>query len=318
MRKEGITMHSSIGIDVSKHSFDLALSDHARSRSFPYTTEGMRAAARYIQTLAPKQVVMESTGGYEQRLAYYLDQKGLPVAIVNPRRIRDFAKATGTMAKTDAIDAKIIARYAQTMQPVLRPLPAKHIRQIKELNARKRQLIDMRTAEKNRIEHAHDPLIARSLKAVLRTLSREIEKTDAVIADLIAQDRELTEKAQRLQSVPGIGAATAAMLVSHLPELGQCNRREIAALVGVAPMNRDSGQFKGKRMTGGGRADVRTQLYMPTLVAIRHNPSIRMFYERKIAEGKKPMLAIMAAMRKLITILNTMCKKEQEWRQQTA
>lgn len=306
-------MNIAVGIDIAKASFDVAVSTGENPKTYPYTKEGMAKAARAISALNPSRVVMENTGGYEEKLAYLLQRHHLPVAMVNPRRIRDFARATGRLAKTDKIDAMVIARFAATIDIRCSALPDDSTRKLKKLNARRRQLVKMQTAEKNRTEHADDPLVAHSYRKILRTLEAEIQRIEAAIEKIIMDNEEMREKARRLATVPGIGKTTAHLLITALPELGDANRREIAALVGLAPMNRDSGTFKGKRMTGGGRRELRSRLYMPTLSAIRHNPPIRAFYESKVNEGKTKMTAIVAATRKLLLIMNTMLKNNQDW-----
>ncbi|MBW2623654.1 MAG: transposase [Deltaproteobacteria bacterium] len=253
----------------------------------------------HLTRLSVGLVVLESTGGYEIPLASELQAAGLPVTIVNPRRIRDFAKAQGQMAKTDKLDARNIAYFGATLQPPPRKVIDDSQRILKALAARRAQLIKMRTAETNRMEHA---------------FGKEVERVDQPIKDHIDQQPELKQKVALLKSVPGIGDITARMLVVELPELGQINKKEIAALVGVAPMNRDSGMFKGKRMTGGGRRQVRTRLFMPTLAAIQHNPVIRRYYLKLLEKGQSKMTTVVAAMRKLIVILNTIMKKDQMWK----
>ncbi len=311
-------MKEIIGIDVSKRRFDVALLNSGKHRSYEYCKKEMNSLVRSLDTLQPERIVMEATGGYEKPLLKHLQKHELPVVVVNPRRIRDFARAMGVAAKTDRLDALVIARYAKSMKPKIQVPVSENSLLLKSLTARRRQLIAMRTQEKNRMEHSDEKLIAQSLHAVLRTLDREIKKLDSQIEEVIRRDRELSEKAQILETIPGIGLTTANALVTELPELGICNRRQIAALVGVAPMNRDSGMFRGKRMTGGGRHHVRTQLYMPTLVAIQYNPPIRKHYQHLLNEGKSKMSAVVACMRKLLLFMNSMLKNNQRWKPQIA
>ncbi len=311
-------MKEIIGIDVSKRRFDVALLNSGKHRSYEYCKKEMNSFVRSLDTLQPERIVMEATGGYEKPLLKHLQKHELPVVVVNPRRIRDFARAMGVAAKTDRLDALVIARYAKSMKPKIQVPVSENSLLLKSLTARRRQLIAMRTQEKNRMEHSDEKLIAQSLHAVLRTLDREIKKLDSQIEEVIRRDRELSEKAQILETIPGIGLTTANALVTELPELGICNRRQIAALVGVAPMNRDSGMFRGKRMTGGGRHHVRTQLYMPTLVAIQYNPPIRKHYQHLLNEGKSKMSAVVACMRKLLLFMNSMLKNNQRWKPQIA
>lgn len=310
----GSAMSIFVGIDVAKAFFDLYDHDADHGERFEYTPVGISACLKYLIDRSVDLIVMESTGGYETELAVALSDGGMPVAVVNPKRIRDFARATGRLAKTDQIDARVIAGYAASLQPPPQGVWDQQTRTIKALVARRNQLIEMKTAESNRREHSADPIIARSITAVIRTLEKEIAKVEEQLRDQITGSPRLKQKADQLTSVPGIGETTALMLIAEVPELGQMNRRQIAALIGVAPINRDSGSFRGKRMTGGGRRNVRTKLYMPTVVATRHNPQIKQFYQRLRLSGKTTMTALVAAMRKLIIILNTMLAKNETWK----
>jgi transposase len=307
------TMNVYVGIDVAKVFFDLydLAGDHGER--FEYTPAGIQTCLTYLVQRSPVLIVLESTGGYETELAVALSDAGLPVAVINPKRIRDFARATGRLAKTDQIDARVIATYAATLQPPHRGVWDEQTRTIKALVARRNQLIEMRTAESNRREHMNDSAIARSITTVIKTLNKEIAKVEEQLRDHIRRTPQLKQKADQLTSVPGIGETTAMMLIAEMPELGNLNRRQIAALVGVAPINRDSGSFRGKRMTGGGRRSVRTSLFLPTLVATRHNQRIKQFYQRLLASGKSKMTALVAAMRKLVTMLNAMIANNQYW-----
>jgi transposase len=311
-------MNGFSGIDVAKAHVDLYDDSIQKHRRFENGRAGINKCLKWLLSLQPQLIVVESTGGYELDLVVALDEASLPVVVVNPRQVRDFGRALGRLAKTDQIDAALLAQYAATVQPPCRRLPDRHRRQMKALVARRRQLVNMRTAELNRREHVHDKAIARSLSAVIRTLDRELEKVEQQVTDLITQRPELRQKMQVLISVPGIGETTAAMLITELPELGELNRRQIAALTGVAPINRDSGNFRGKRMTGGGRRGVRTRLYMPTVVACHHNLVLKPFYERLLQKGKAKMTALVAAMRKLLTIINTMIAKGESWKPKMA
>ena len=306
-------METYIGIDIAKHTFDLNCSSEQKVRQFENGRKGIRKAVKTITKLRPKLIVMEATGGYEALLAAELHAARLPVAVVNPRRIRDFARANGQLAKTDKLDATIIALFAARMQPPTQEQVDHNSRLMRALVARRHQLVRMHTAESNRREHVLDMAIAKSLNRTLKMIEREIQQIERLIREQLAKMPELKAKAQILDSVPGIGETTAAMLVTEVPELGRLNRRQIAMLIGVAPINRDSGTFRGKRMTGAGRRDVRSRLFMPTLVAVRHNSAIRRFYEHLLANGKTKMTAIIACMRKLITILNTIVAKNEEW-----
>lgn len=311
-------MENYVGIDVAKHTFDLCCLPENKNLQFENNTKGIRKAGRMLRKLKPELIVMEATGGYEAMLAAELYSAGLPVAVVNPARIRAFARANGQLAKTDKLDAAVIAVFAAKMQPPAREQIDENGRLLKALVARRGQLIGMRTAENNRQEHALDKAIARSLDRMLKTFDREIERIEETIRKELADMPELKAKAEIIESAPGIGETTASMLVTEVPELGRLNRRQIAMLIGVAPINRDSGTFRGKRITGGGRRDVRARLFMPTLVAIRHNSVIRRFYQHLLERGKTKMTAIIACMRKLITILNIMVARNQAWNQKCA
>lgn len=307
-------MRKCIGIDVSKKCFDVHVLPTDQRERFSNDPAGIQQCLQRCQQEQPELIVMEATGGYESLLAGTLQAEGLAVAVVNPRRIRDFARARGQMAKTDALDAKIIACYGATLQPAATEQVSDNARKLKALVARRHQLVQMHTTESNRTEHAVDKEIKNSLAAVVRTIKKQIEKIDKQIKDHIDQQPELKQRAESLKTVPGIGDTTAYMLVTELPELGRYNRRQIAALVGVAPMNRDSGMFRGKRMTGGGRRQVRARLFMPTLVAVQYNPALRTYYRKLVEQqGKCKMVALTAAMRKLLCILNTMLKNNQQW-----
>jgi len=304
-------MKDFVGIDVAKAHVDV----HVSGRGVRWSNDraGIRRCVKRLEALPPELIVLESTGGYERDLVVALEEASLPVVVVNPRQVRNFGRATGRLAKTDRIDAQLLAQYAATIRPEQRPLPDRRSREMQALVARRGQLVKMRTAEFNRREHAHDQVIARSLTAVINTLDRELSKVEQELAALIKQQPELQRKLQALLSVPGIGPTTAAMLITEVPELGHLNRRQIAALIGVAPINRDSGSFRGKRMTGGGRQAVRTRLYMPTVVAYHHNPALKPFYERLVNKGKTKMTALVATMRKLLSIINAMLAKGETW-----
>jgi transposase len=306
-------MERFVGIDISKRHFDLHLKPEDQSYHFDNDNSGITRCIKLLKERQPQLIVMEATGGYETALAVTLHKAALPVVVVNPRQIRHFAKAVGQLAKTDQIDAEIIARFATQVRPPLRDFLGDKARKLKALVARKNQLVAMHVAERNRLEHAVDKAIIRSIQRNLKNLERQIEQLEQHLVNAIAQDEELQHKAHLLDSAPGIGPATAALLVAHMPELGHLNRRQVAALAGVAPMNRDSGAFKGKRMTGGGRSQVRAGLYMPVVSAVRWNPTIRTFYQRLVAKGKTKMTALVAAMRKLLTILNLMIAKNEPW-----
>lgn len=311
-------MNGFAGIDVAKAHVDLYETTTRRHSRFANSPSGIRACVALLVSLSPRRIVMENTGGYEADLALALDEASQPVVVVNPRQVRDFGRAAGRLAKTDRIDAATLAEYAAVMQPPRRVLQDTRGRELKALVGRRRQLIKMRTAEMNRREHVRQKAIRKSIAAVIRTIDRELAKIEREITDRIRESPLLQQKVQVLLSVPGIGPTTANMLVAMVPELGALNRRQIAALIGVAPINRDSGSYRGKRMTGAGRQEVRTRLYMPTVVACYHNPVLMQFYKRLLDKGKAKMTALIAAMRKLLTILNTMLAKGELWKPKTA
>ena len=306
-------MRNCIGIDVAKQYFDLHSLKTGQDRRMDNSTDGIRQCVAVCNEIRPKLIVMEATGGYELTLAGTLQAEGLAVAVVNPRRIRDFARAAGQIAKTDKLDARIIAQFGATLEPMPTERINQNTQKLKALVARRSQLVGLHTAESNRLEHADGKEIQRSIAAVLKVIEAQLKAVDRQINEHIQNTPELQQRAETIDSVPGIGPTTAQMLVTELPELGRLNRRQIAALVGVAPMARDSGTFRGKRMTGGGRKEIRSRLFMPTLVAVRHNPILKAYYIRLISRGKCKMVALVAVMRKLICILNTMTKNNQMW-----
>ena len=309
-------MRNCIGIDIAKKQFDMHLLEQNKDMPLPNDADGISKCVQLCREAKPELIVMEATGGYEGLLAGHLQAEGFAVAVVNPRRIRDFARAVGQIAKTDKLDARIIAQFADTLEPIPQERIDDNSRKLKALVARRKQLLGMRVAESNRMEHAIDKEVKRSIEAIVKVIESQISKIDRQIDDWIQKMPELKQRSEKLQSVPGIGPTTAHMLVTELPELGTLNRRQIASLVGVAPINRDSGIFRGKRMTGGGRRNVRSRLFMPTLVAVRHNPVLKRYYLRLVEkEGKCKMVAVVAAMRKLLCIMNTMLKKNQNWQQ---
>jgi transposase len=311
-------MKTFVGIDVSKAHLDVFDTVSGKHLRFESDSAGISKCARYLAGLSPQLVVVESSGGYEVDLTIALDAAGLPLAVVNPRRVRDFGRAIGRLAKTDRVDAMLLADYAATVKPRRQSIADGRNRLMKALVARRHQLVRMRTAESNRREHICDKAIARSIATVIKTLEREIEKVEQQLQKLVNSSEAIRHKMQILISVPGIAETTATLLVTEVPELGQLNRRQIAALIGVAPINRDSGSFRGKRMTGGGRRNVRARLYMPTLSACHHNPVIRPFYQRLQQQGKCKMTALVAAMRKILTITNTMIAKGEAWEPKNA
>jgi len=306
-----------IGIDVSKDRLDLALRPTGERWTSPNTERGIRMVCRRLRTCAPALIVLEATGGLELPLTGALAAAELPVVVVNPRHVRDFAKATGRLAKTDAIDAAVLAQFAEAVRPPLRPLPNAATQALSALLLRRRQLIAMLTAEKNRLGLAPTP-VRKGITGHIRWLEGRLADLDEALAHTIRESPIWREKNDLLQSTPGVGPVLARTLLGSLPELGILTRQQIAALVGVAPLNRDSGRFRGTRRVWGGRAHVRAALYMSALVATRFNPVIRVFYQRLCAAGKIKKVALTACMRKLLTILNAMLKHQTPWTIQCA
>jgi transposase len=305
-----------IGIDVSSQTLEVASSTQAKTWQVSNDAAGLEQLVKQLLDLKPRLVVLEATGGYEFDAASCLQAASLAVAVVNPRTARDFARSMGALAKTDALDARMLATFARTLdlhpqrERFIKPLADAQLQRLQALVLRRRQLVQMLASEqqRQRLSHAASrPSIGR----VIAFLKRELSDTDAEIAQHVKHHQD--ELASALSSVPGIGAASVAVLLAHLPELGQLDRRRIAALVGVAPLNCDSGQMRGQRRIWGGRTDVRRTLYMATLVATRFNPVIRAFYERLLAAGKRKKVALVAAMRKLLGILNAMAKHRTKW-----
>jgi transposase len=301
-----------IGIDVSKDRLDTASYPVVQGWTFSNDQKGMSALIDQLKVQTPTRVVLEATGGLEIPVVGALSEAGLPVVVVNPRQVRDFAKATGRLAKTDAIDAAILAHFAGVIRPSLRPLPCGQARELSELTTRRRQIIDMLTAENNRLGTVSGHVKAQ-IKAHIAWLEKRLKAIDDDLSKVIRESPIWREKDNLLQSVPGVGDVVSCCLLANLPELGRLNRKQIAALVGVAPLNRDSGKYKGKRRIWGGRADVRSVLYMGALVASQHNPVIKAFYDRLCQAGKPKKVALTACMRKLLTILNAMVRNQTMW-----
>lgn len=306
----------SVGIDVSKGTLDVRVRPTDAGWTVANDDAGIRALVAQLQTAAPAQIVIEATGGYELAVVSALAAAGLPVIVVNPRAVRDFARATGQLAKTDQLDAGILARFAEQVQPAIRLLADAEQQELEALLTRRRQLIEMLTAEKNRLQQvfvARGSRVKKSLTAHIAYLTRELGRAETDLEVLVRQSPIWRERDELLQSAPGVGPVLSFTLLAALPELGRLDRKAIAALVGVAPLNRDSGLFRGKRMVHGGRAPVRTALYMGALVATRYNPVIRAFYQRLLAAGKPKKVALTACMRKLLIILNAMVRQQAQW-----
>jgi transposase len=302
-----------VGIDVSKTWVDV----HVRPEgiAFRCTTdgEGLAELVRRVRPLAPHLIVLEASGGYESIIAVSLAEAGLPVAIVNPRQTRKFAEALGQLAKSDAIDARVIAHFAEAVRPPPRAMPDDMMTQLQELLARRRQLVVMINAEKQRFAKAESKITQRSYKATQKTLEAERGRIDRAIDKLVQASPIWCAKLDLLTSVPGVGDIVARTLIAELPELGTLDRHQIAALAGVAPFSRDSGRRKGKRFIRAGRVQVRAPVYMAGLVAIRFNPPLKTFYRRLRDAGKPPRLALVAVMRKLLTILNAILRDNKPW-----
>lgn len=305
-----------VGIDVSKDHLDVALHPGQDSPQFNNDPGGIDRLAQWLDTLAPTLVVLEATGGLERPAACALGAAGLPLAVVNPRQVRHFAKASGELAKTDALDAAVLAHFAAAVEPPVRPLPEPQLQQLKALVARRRQIVEMITAERNRLGTAL-PVVRQQIEKHITWLKKELKKLDEDSDRTVRSSPLWLHKAKLLESAPGVGPVVTWTLLAELPELGTLSGKQIAALAGLAPFNRDSGRFRGQRSCWGGRASVRPALYMATLSAIRHNPVIEAFHQRLIGLGKPPKVAITASMRKFLVILNTMLKSNTHWQSQT-
>jgi transposase len=301
-----------VGIDVSKTQLDVAVRPAGRFAA-PNDEAGVAQVLERLRAVPPTLVVVEATGGLEIPLVGALATAGVPVVVVNPRQVRDFAKATGRLAKTDAVDAQTLAHFAEVLRPEPRPLPDEQTQALAAILARRRQLVEMLTAEQNRLASARQA-VRKSLRAHITWLERELQHTDRDLASAIRESPVWREKEALLRSAPGVGPVLTTTLLANLPELGTLTGKQIAALVGVAPFNRDSGPWRGKRRVWGGRAQIRATLYMGALVAARFNPVIRAFYLRLCAAGKAKKVALTACMRKLLLILNAMLKHRTLWR----
>jgi transposase len=299
---------SFVGIDVSKDSLDIHVLPSGDEARFPNDEAGICEAISWVRERRAGLVVLEATGGYQARMAAELAAEGVAVAVVNPRQVRDFARAVGALAKTDRIDAAILARFARDVHPEPRELGNEAENAIKALVARRRQLVGMRSGEQTRLGHAVSKRVRASITKTIKFLDREIAALEDEEDKTIKGSPLWREKEDLLKSVPGVGPRTARTLLAELPELGSLSRGEIASLVGLAPFNRDSGKFRGRRMIRGGRASVRKALYMAVLTAAKWNPRIKAFYRRLRAGNKPPKVALTACARKLLVILNTMVK----------
>lgn len=302
-----------IGIDVSKDRLDIGVWPASEVWDERNTDAGIAALVEKLVALNPQLVVLEATGGLERRAVHAIAAAGLPVVVVNPRQVRDFAKATGRLAKTDAIDALVLGHFGAAIRPPVRPLPTAEMEEFGNRITRRRQIVSMIAQEKNRLHSASKSLL-NGVKAHIEWMKGQVKTIDEEIQSIIAKDVVMSEKSDLLQTFKGIGPGCSNTLIAKLPELGTLDRGKIACLAGLAPLNRDSGQYKGTRRIWGGRESVRSALYMSAIVAIRWNPKIKEFYDRLRKKGKKAKVAITACMHKILTILNAMLKSGEAWR----
>ena len=304
---------SFVGIDVSKDRLDVHVRPSSQTLTAARDSTGLQQLVGSLRKLAPALIVLEATGGFEITVAAALASAGLPLAVVNPRQIRDFARATGRLAKTDALDAQVIALFAERIRPEPRPLADADSQNLAELIARRRQVVEMIGMETNRLYQVRNARVQRMLRTTVNALTAQLAELDRDIDDTIKRSPVWRAADNLLTSVPGIGDVTAHTLIADLPELGQLDRRRLAALVGVAPINRDSGQMRGKRTIAGGRSDVRNALYMATLSAIRWNPIISQHYKGLVERGRPKKVALVACMRRLLGILNAIMRTNTPW-----
>jgi transposase len=301
-----------VGVDVGKSQLDLYLLERDRALSIPNDEQAIASLIRRLSRYRIERIVIEATGRLEQPFVRAALAAGLPVVVVSPLKIRRFADAIGQLAKTDAIDARLIARFAATVQPLARPASDANAQAIKDLVVRRRQLVALRTMEKNR-RHVMPQELKAGIDRIIKTFDRELKNLQRLIDDAVDQHAPSRHKRELLTSMPGIGNSVAATLIGDLPELGSLNRREIASLTGVAPFNRDSGKLRGKRRIRGGRAQSRTALFLSAMVATRFNPDIKRFYERLLTAGKHKKVALTACIRKIVTALNAMLRDHSPW-----
>ena len=301
-----------VGIDISKATLDVHLRPLGKTFQVANKETAISGLIEELQTYSLNLIVLEATGGLETELLIQLQAAQLPVALINPRQGRNFAKAAGKLAKTDAIDAQVLAHFGEALKPQVVAMESDSARQLKELISRRRQVVEIQTAEKNRRDRSRGKALT-DIEQHLEYLEQSLKKLNQEIEELTQSNQAWIEKVNLLKTIPGIGQVISTTLVSYLPELGQLTAKQISRLVGVAPINHDSGQHKGKRMINGGRAPVRASLYMGTVVAIRHNPIIKDFYERLLSRGKPKKLAITACVRKMLVILNAMVRDQKPW-----
>lgn len=305
-----------IGIDVSKTILDVYILPYKKYMQFKNNLSDIKKLVKKLAPFGQASIVLEATGGYEKLVAQSLRDAKFHLSVTNPRAIRDFAKALGKLAKTDKIDAEVIALFAQKIQPKESIMFNENQQKLADLNARRRQLIDMITMEKNRLDKA-SPSIKKSIARIIKILEKELEQVNKALANAVQSDASFTQKNTLLTSIKGVGTASSTAVLANLPELGSITAKQVTALAGLAPYNRDSGTLRGKRTIWGGRAPVRCALYMATLVATRHNPQIRSFYQHLCAQGKQKKVALVACMRKLLIIMNAMIKNNQAWNPST-
>ena len=306
-----------IGIDVSQRTLEVAVMPSGEQWQVTNEPAAIDGLVQQLAQLEPERIVLEASGGYELALLGALASAGLPVVAVNPRQVRDFARSTGRLAKTDALDAHVLAHFAAAVRPTLRPIPDAATRELAALLARRRQLVEMRTAETNRLATAHQR-VRPSIRELVRFLDKRIAELDRELHDQLRGSPVWRAKEDLLRSIPGVGPVLSATLLAGVPELGSLSHKQLAALIGVAPLNRDSGQWRGQRTTWGGRASVRAVLYMATSVAVRHNPVLRALYDRLLRAGKNRRVALVACMRKLLCICNAVLIHRTPWRDQPA
>lgn len=306
---------TNVGVDVSKARLDVAVRPSGEQFSVANDDDGRLQLRRRLAKLKPERIVLEATGGYEAPLVQVLACAKMPVVVINPRQVRQFALATGRLAKTDAIDASVLAHFAESLRPEVRALPDEALQQLEALVTRRRQLIDMRSSEMKR-KHTAPALVHESIDALVAFLTKQIDDADDDLNRFLRESDVWRDADERNQSVPGVGPVLSTTLIALLPELGRLNRKQIAALVGVAPLNQDSGRREGKRRTWGGRATVRAVLYMATVAACRVNKTIKAMHDRLVLNGKPEKVAIVACMRKLVTILNAMARDARPWNPQ--